>query len=153
MASCETPDFLFPMKADIYYPTITQGIYNEIKKEWTLDKTIICNATPAGGESREDIKPEILLQNENKLIVRTKTDIRMLGENESEAINNILITNIRFADDEIVYKETAGPRSGMGTLYEIATFEPFVGPFRNIEYYKMVWRRSENQTIVESDAS
>jgi hypothetical protein len=47
----------------------------------------------------------------------------------------------------VFYKETAGPRTGRGTIYEIGTFEPFIGPFGEIEYYKMLWRRTENQTV------
>ena len=34
MLSCETPDFMFPLYADIYYPLVTQGAFNEIKKSW-----------------------------------------------------------------------------------------------------------------------
>jgi hypothetical protein len=48
---------------------------------------------------------------------------------------------------QLVYKETAGPRAGRGTIYEVGTLEPFVGPFGDIEYFKMLWRRTENQTV------
>jgi len=47
----------------------------------------------------------------------------------------------------LIYKETAGPRAGKGTIYEIGTLEPFIGPFGDIEYYRMLWRRSENQDV------
>ena len=47
----------------------------------------------------------------------------------------------------MIYKETAGPRSGKGTIYEMATVEPFTGPFGSVEYFKMLWRRTENQTV------
>lgn len=144
---CETPDFLYPLYADIYYPIITQGEYNEIKKSWAFDRTIVCNATSIGGAGTEDIKPAEFLQYENKLIARTKSDLRFSSNKANQAITNILITNIRTSDGQIVYLETSGVRSGKGTIYEIATIEPFIGPFNNIEYYKMLWRKAENQAV------
>lgn len=145
--NCESPDFLYPLYADIYYPIIAQGEYNEIKKTWVFDRTIICNASPVGGAGTEDIKPAEFLQYENKLVARTKSDIRVSSVNNDQAVTNILITNIRTSSGEILYKETSGVRGGKGTIYEIATIEPFLGPFNNIEYYKMLWRRAENQAV------
>ena len=60
---------------------------------------------------------------------------------------NILITNIRDSNDSIIQIETAGARSGRGTIYEVATVDPVVGPFGSVDYFKMLWRRTENQTV------
>lgn len=147
MAVCEDTDFMFPMKADVYYPIITQGEYGQPKKDWVFDKTIACNAGPIGGGGSENVKAESFLQLQNKLEARTKNDPRISTQQEKNAITNILITNVRHSDDELVYKETAGVRAGRGTIYEIAAVEPFVGAFRSTEYYKMIWRRAENQTV------
>jgi hypothetical protein len=147
MVDCETTDFLYPMLADVYYPIIEQGTYGEVKKEWVLDRTLVCNATSVGGAGKEDIKPDMFLQYENKLVARFKTDLRLTSSNSKEATTNIVITNIRFPNGELVYKESAGPRAGKGTIYEIGTLEPYVGPFRNIEYYKVLLRRTENQAV------
>ena len=147
MNSCEVTDFMYPMKADVYFPILTQGEYGQPKKDWVYDRTVICNATPVGGLGTEDIKPEAFLQYENKLIARTQNDPRLSSNSANNATTNILVTNVRDASDNIIYKETAGPRSGRGTIYEIATVEPFTGPFGSIEYYKMLWRRTENQTV------
>ena len=144
---CDTPDFMFPLYADIYYPIITQGAYNEVKKEWVFDRTITCSATSVGGAGEEEIKPAEFLQYENKLVARSRTDLRITSTENKQAITNILITNIRNMGGELIYKETAGTRKGRGTIYEVATLEPFLGPFNNIEYYKMLWRRSENQSV------
>ena len=89
----------------------------------------------------------VFLKYENKLIARTKEDPRLSSNNANNATTNILITNIRDASDSLIYKETAGARSGRGTIYEVATVEPFTGPFGYTEYYKMLWRRAENQTV------
>lgn len=147
MTVCETTDFMYPMLADVYYPIITQGDYGQPKKDWVFDKTIACNATSVGGAGEENIKPETFLQYENKLIARTKSDPRISSQKDTNAITNILITNIRLASNEIVYKETAGVRAGRATIFEVATVEPYISPFNTVEYYKMLWRRAENQTV------
>lgn len=147
MEGCLETDFMYPMKADIYYPIIKQTQYGQATKDWVFDRTIICNATTVGGAGQENIKPATFLQFENRLISRTKNDPRISSNNSENAITNILITNVRNPNDEVIYKETAGPRSGRGTIYEMATVEPFTGPFGNIEFFKMLWRRTENQTV------
>jgi hypothetical protein len=144
---CPETDFMYPMMADIYYPVISQTDYGQASKKWVLDRTIILNATPVGGAGQEDIKPEIFLQYENKLVSRVKEDPRISTSNGSNAITNILIANIRNAQEVLIYKETAGARAGRGTIYELGTVEPFTGPFGSVEYYKMLLRRAENQTV------
>jgi hypothetical protein len=135
------------MMADIYYPVITQTDYGQATKKWVLDRTIVLNATPVGGAGQEDIKPEIFLQYENKLVGRVKEDPRMSTSNGSNAITNILIANIRNAQEDLIYKETAGVRAGRGTIYELGTVEPMTGPFGSVDYFKMLLRRAENQTV------
>ena len=147
MDACEVTDFMFPMKADIYFPILAQGNYGQPTKKWVYDRTITCNATSVGGLGSEDVKPDSFLKYENKLIARTKEDPRLSSNNANNATTNILITNIRDASDSLIYKETAGARSGKGTIYEVATVEPFTGPVGYTEYYKMLWRRAENQTV------
>jgi len=144
---CESTDFLYPMLADIYYPIITQSTYGQPKKEWILDRTIAVNAETLTRKAIQDVQPAVFLQHEGKLIARTKSDIRSSSRDENNAITNILITNVRFPNGEIVYRETAGPRNGKGTIYEIATLEPFVGGLQTIEFYQMLWRKSENQSV------
>ena len=147
MVDCEATDFIYPMKADIYYPIITQNNYGQANKEWVFDRTIVCNATTVGGAGDVELKPDVFLQYDGKLVARSKSDIRVSSNMSDNAISNILVTNIRSASNTMIYRETAGPRSGRGTIYEVGTVEPFVGPFGEIEYYKMLWRRTENQTV------
>lgn len=147
MAVCETTDFMYPMKADIYYAIIEQNEYGQPKKTWVYDRTVVCNATPVGGDSKEGIKPDVFLQNNGQLIARTKSDPRVSSQNANNSMTNILVTNIKNANETIIYKETTGPRNGKATIYEFATVEPFVSPFGDIQYYKILWRRSENQSV------
>lgn len=144
---CEKTDFMYPLLADVYYPIIKQGEYGKAIKEWIFDRTITCNAQSPNQKANEDTSPAVFLISEGKLIARSRSDIRISSKNENNNITNILVTNIRLPGDNLVYRETAGPRSGRGTIYEIATVEPFVGGLQSIEYYHMVWRRSENQTV------
>jgi hypothetical protein len=79
------------------------------------------------------------------LVGRFKEDIRTSSLEEHFETTNVLVTNIVDKNCELVYKETGGVRSDKGTLYEIATIQPFLNPFGRIEYYKVILKRSENQ--------
>lgn len=142
---CETTDFIYPLKADIFYPIVEQGAYGNLNKQWILDRTVTCNFAPAGSASSEEVKPNVKINMEVSLLGRTKNDIRIMSSDNKQSVTNVIITNIRTSSDTPVYLETAGPRSGRSTIFEIASNEPIVGPFGNIEYYKLVIRRSENQ--------
>lgn len=142
---CEPTDFMYPMLADIYYPIVDQGAYGNVKKQWILDRSIACNFAPTGQAASEEVKPNVNITKESILLGRTKTDIRVSGANNRNSITNVVITNIRTNQQEDIYLETSGPRNGRSTIYEIASNEAIVGPFGNIEYYKVVLRRSENQ--------
>jgi len=143
--SCLTTDFLYPLKADVFYPIVEQGAYGNVQKKWVLDRTIMCNFAPVGTAGQEEVKPNPKINLDVNLLGRTKNDLRITSKDSRESITNVVITNIRTQSDTPVYLETAGPRSGRSTIFEIASNEPIVGPFGDVEYYKLVVRRSENQ--------
>jgi hypothetical protein len=142
---CLTTDFLYPLKADVFYPVVEQGAYGNLTKQWVLDRTVQCNFAPVGTAGAEEVKPNPKINMEVILLGRTKNDIRISSMESRESIVNVIITNIRTSSNTPVYLETAGPRSGKSTIFEIASNEPIVGPFGDVEYYKLVIRRSENQ--------
>lgn len=144
---CEQPDFIFPMQADIYYPIVEQGTYGNVKKTWVLDKTIAANFNAAGSAGKEEITPNVNITQKTSLIGRARTDLRISSLDAPHAITNIILTNIRDKNCNEIYMETSGPRSGKSTIFEVATQEPYVGPFGGIEYYNLVIRRSENQAV------
>ena len=144
---CTDPTFLYPMKADIYYPIITQNSYGQVSKDWVFDRIIFLSATPFTKPTLDEVTPNAYLSIDNKLAGRTITDPRISSNNFSNSITNILITNIRDRNENLIYQETAGTRSGRGTIYELATLEPFVGPFGSTEYYRVLLRRTENQAV------
>jgi hypothetical protein len=145
--SCDTTDFMFPMLADVYYAIISQDEYGKAVKEWVFDRTIACNAQPVTTRLQEELAPEVFLQLDGKLKTRSKVDVRTSTKGENNNLTNILIENVRFPGDKLIYRETAGVRSGRGTIFEISTLEPFVGGLQTVEFYYMLWRRSENQTV------
>jgi len=136
---------MYPIKADIYYPIIEQGAYGNITKQWVFDRTVGCNFSPAGTAFAEEVKPNVKINIDETLIGRTKTDLRITSNKSKEFITNVVITNIRTKSDVPIYIETAGTRSGKSTIFEIASNEPIVGPFGDVDYYKLIVRRSENQ--------
>ena len=147
MVICETPDFAFPMQADVYHPIVDQGAYGNVKKTWILDRTIACSFAPAGTAFKEEVTPNINITQEKLLLGRCKTEIRLSSKEAKNSITNVIITNIRDKNCNEIYLETSGPRSGKSTIFEIAAQDPFAGPFGNVEYYKLVIRRSENQAV------
>lgn len=147
MAICETTDFAFPMQADIFHPIVEQGPYGNVQKTWVLDRTIACSFAPAGTAFREEVVPNLNITQDKILIGRVKTDIRISSLDNRNSINNVIITNVKDNNCNEIYLETSGPRSGKSTIFEIATHEPFVGPFGGVEYYKLIIRRSENQAV------
>ncbi|NDB85304.1 MAG: hypothetical protein EB127_21770, partial [Alphaproteobacteria bacterium] len=144
---CETPDFAFPMQADVYHPVVEQGTYGNIKKTWVLDRTIACSFTAAGSAFKEEVIPNVNITQDKLLVGRCRTDVRISSIDAKNSITNVIITNIKDKNCNEIYIETSGPRAGKSTIFEIAKQEPFVGPFGGIEYYSLVIRRSENQAV------
>ena len=144
MESCEDTDFMYPMKADIYYPIVEQGAYGNVQKTWVFNKTVVCNFSKDGTVD-EEVKPNVNITLKKVLMGRTKRDIRFSQENNTEAITNVVITNIRTRTDVPLYIETSGVRAGKSTIYEIESQSPIIGPFGDPDHYALAIRRSENQ--------
>lgn len=145
---CDTKDFVFPMQADIFYPIVEQGAYGDLKKTWMIDKTISCNfSSPKRVAGKEEIVPNVNITQQQILTGRVRRDLRLSSLNDKNSITNIVISNIRDKNCNDIYLETAGPRAGKSTIFEIASIEPFIGPFGGVEYYTLTIRRSENQAV------
>lgn len=147
MASCETTDFTYPLLADVYYPIVEKGAYGNLKKQWVLDRSIACFFGPAGRKYKEDIVPNANVVVDNSMVGRTRSNLLESTRAEDFSSTNIILTNIRDKNGVVIYDESSGPRKGQPTIFEIATFQPIVGPFGSTEYFKAVIRRSENQAV------
>ena len=142
-----SPDPMFPLTADIFYATTEQSAYGNVKKTWILDQTVACSFSGTNQAIKKDIKPEYNITNDLVIIGRSKQDLRLSSREDANAVTNIVISNIRNSDSFEIYTETSGPRKGKSTIFEIASIEPFVGPFASVEYYSVTLRRSENQAV------
>jgi hypothetical protein len=142
---CNPNDFMFPMCAEIFYPGVSQNAYGSVTKDWMMDRKISCSFNPAGTAFKEEIKPNVDITQDSLLIGRCREDIRISSLKSANALVNILVTNITDKNGNVIYLETSGPRKGKPTIFEVATVQPFNGPFNTIEYYKIILRRSENQ--------
>lgn len=148
MECCPNPtDFAFPMLADVYHPSIEQSAYGNVSKTWMLDRTVSCNLEPATAKTKESIVPNLAVTNEVIVSGRIRSDVRFTDQGGMKALTNILITNVRDSKSNQIYIETSGPRAGKSTLFEIASYDPALGPFGKADYYKVVLRRSDNQEV------
>lgn len=146
IGNCDTPDFIFPMTAEIFYPMVEQNAYGAVSKTWVLDKKIVGNFSPAGSSTREELVPNVNITQNTLLICRIKGDIRVSKNSSPTSLTNVIVTNIKDSTGAEIYVETAGPRSGKSTIFEIATQEAQIDPFGGgVQYYKVVLRRSDNQ--------
>ncbi len=148
MPGCETStDFMFPLTVDIYYPIVTKEGYGELKRAWVYDRTVSCYFTNPSSKTKEDILPEAKIVVDSSIVGRTRSDITLSSRGDYNSLTNIMLTNIKDRNGSIIYNESSGPRVGLATVFEVATFVPAVGPMGVTEFYKLVLRRSENQAV------
>ena len=133
---------------DIYYSTESQDKFGKEVKEWHLDRTSLGYAEVLGSVDKDGLKATQFFEYEGKLIGRTKNDPRISTEGLNYPITSIIITNIRDAKTGLhFYTESAGDRSGESTVFELMAVEPYVNPWNEIEYFKILFNRSERQVI------
>jgi hypothetical protein len=143
---CDSTDFMFPMQADVFYPSVEQDAYGQVEKAWMLDRTIAGSFVPVGSSTKESLTISDSAVIQGFLISgRIRCDLRKSSLEKGNALTNIILTNIRDASGNEIYTESSGIRSGKSTIFEVATHEPFIGAFGSVEHYRVVLRRSENQ--------
>lgn len=143
-------DFKFPMSLDFYYATETQDKYGMEDKSWQWDQTLDGYVEILGTVSKDALKTQMFNQYEDKLIGRTRVDPRVSVNGIYYPITSILVTNIRNTKtSEEYYIEAAGDREGKSTIYEIFAVEPYVNPWNEIEYWKILFNRSDTQALDE----
>jgi hypothetical protein len=145
----DSTDFIFPMKADVFYAIMDTTAYGNVAKTWVLDKTIACSFTPPvlTATTGAQVSPDPNIKFKGILEGRVKKDIRVSQRDISNAITNVIVTNIRDKNDLEIYLETSGTRAGKSTIFEISSQNPFLNPFGDVEYYSVTVLRSENQGV------
>lgn len=137
----------FPMRVDVFYPMVEESGYGQLKKTWVFDKTISCYFSSGSDANKESVVPDPNIKQEFILVGRVSQDIRLSSSEESYSITNVIFSNLRSSQDVSFYNETSGIRKNSPTIFEIASNEAVIGPFGDIDYYKIVLRRSENQAV------
>jgi hypothetical protein len=135
------------MEAEVFHPIVEQSAYGSVKKQWVFDRAVSCSFSSVGAAGKEEVKPNVNITQDVLLIGRIKKDLRVSSSNSRNSITNVIISNIKDSNCNMVYVETVGPRAGKSTIFEVASQEPYVGPFGGVEYYNVVLRRSENQAV------
>lgn len=146
---CAEEDFRFPLKADIYYATLVQNDIGEMEKSWALGHAnVACEVrsdkfnsdTRYSMSAREPFMDTPLL-----IFGRFRDDIRIASGGASIAPTDIAVTNVRsYCADTDIFVETFGGEH-VPTVFELRTFQPFVNPWGQIEYYKVQLVRMEDQ--------
>ena len=144
-----TENVFFPMNMDIYYSVENQDKFGKDVRTWTVDRTVLGYAEILGNVSKDGLKSGQFFEYEGKLIGRTKEDPRNSLEGINYPITIIIITNICGATSgQEFYTESYGDRSGLSTIFELMAVEAYVNPWNEIEYYKILFNRSDKQLII-----
>jgi hypothetical protein len=138
------PSILFSMNLDIYYSTESQDDFGIENKSWRLDQTLLGYAENLGAVEKDSLKNNMFFEYENKLIGRTIKDPRVSLEGIYYPITNILITNIQDVKNRTIFYVES---DGRPTVYELTAVEPYVNPWNEIEYYKILFNRSDRQDL------
>jgi len=146
--TCLDDNFLYPMTAEVYYSSVQQGQYGNIKKQWSKFKDIKCYFASGNLRNKEEQQVQnVAILFDKVLSGRVPVDIRFDDMNGGIALTNLLITNILDGEGNPIYVETGGVRAGKSSLFEIATLSPYSGLFGKTESYKIVIKRSDSQAI------
>jgi hypothetical protein len=139
------------MSMDIYYATERQDKYGQEEKIWRFDQTLEGYAEILGAVDKDALKIGKFFEYEDKLIGRTKKDPRLSVNGIYYPITSILITDIRDRKTcTPYYIEAAGEREGKSTIYEVFAIEPYINPWNQIEYWKIMFNRSDTQSLDET---
>lgn len=145
--TCEN-DPLMSMSIDFYYSTETQDRYGKEVKNWQYGQTLIGYAQVLGSVDIKALKTGMFFEYNDKLIGRTRVSPAISAEGLNYPITSIVATNI--VDTRTgtqLYVENSGEFVGQPTVYDIFAIEPYVNPWNEIEYYKILFNRSDRQGL------
>lgn len=138
-------DLFYPMTADIYYATQEQNDFGEIIKTWERDRSVNCSAIKQNPNSRTPnyVNPSTNLEYDIIINFRTNEDIQISSQDEDYKVTDILITNIKDANGNVIWKEDRNSP----TVFEIRAIEPMMDILSNIMGYRIHCVRTETQEL------
>lgn len=140
----------FQMDCDVYYAQDIQNEYNEVVKQWEFDATRPCSFYPFGDQNNQfAFEDKVFDKMQTAIFGRFKDDIRKASDGVYHPLSHILVTNIRGAtcETDMFFIESNGNYVGEPTIFEIKSFQPFIGPFNRPDYYKTQLNRSDRQVL------
>jgi hypothetical protein len=124
----------------VYYSTQTQDlVYGTIERSWTLDRVERGRVLQKNSQMYS-----VAEQNtwNDTLTGQTEEDLRIDSQGNLHAPSEVLVT---FLSPH--YIDTAGPRKGLPTTYELRASSPVEGPFGEVLHFDIQLVRSIDQNI------
>jgi hypothetical protein len=121
----------------VYYSTQSQDGYGRITRTWTFDRTergFVKAVTNYAVDDRNSWNQTLKGVSEE--------DLRINEEGELFAPSEVLVTFI-----EPAFIETAGPRKGLPTTFELRGSNPVLGPFGEVLHFDIMLVRSADQAV------
>lgn len=139
-------DILFPMTADLYYPSEEQDSIGQIVNTWQYDRTIPCSAIKERPSSAisNSVTNMKFYDIDYQLDFRTPENISLSEDEKDYMYTDIVITNIQDPQGNYPWTEP----SGNPTRFEIEAIEPLFDPFHVVFGYRVRLRRSDDQVSV-----
>lgn len=136
---------IYPLSADIYYAVGTQDSFGTVNKNWYFNRTIACSVLSQNVNRDPELTPDQLMKYKDDLSLRTAENIRLSDDQSNYPLTEILVTNIRNSDDNVLWKEYGAEFAGNPTLFEVRTVAPVLDPFQQVDHYYIYIARSQNQ--------
>lgn len=131
------------MTADIYYSVQSQTDLGEVTRSWVKDRTIMCSAIKDRPDSNmySTVTTQKFIEVDPKVNLRTKEDILLSSAGGSYRLTEVLITNIKDPQGTIIWKEAVN----VPTEFEIDNVEPIYNEYHNLDAYRVLLCRSDEQ--------
>lgn len=131
---------LYNTEFSVYYSRQAQDAYGKITRTWILDRTE--RGTVKSFSNSYSVNQQNTLRGDLK--GQTEEDLRIDSDGNLYPLTEILVT----ITDPAIYIETAGPRKGLTTMYEVHESTPVVGPFGEVLHFNVILTRSIDQSTV-----
>jgi hypothetical protein len=131
---------LYTTEFSVYYSRQSQDEYGKVNRTWVLDRTergYVKTLTNHYGVDQQNVM-------RGEIRGKTEEDLRIDSDGNLYPVTEILVT----ITDPPIYIETAGPRKGLTTMYEVRTSTPVVGPFGEVLHFEITLARSIDQSTV-----
>jgi hypothetical protein len=128
----------------VYFSTQTQDEWGAVRRAWRFDRTE--RGTVRQPKQMMFSVGDINAWNEH-LVGHSEEDLRIDSDGNLYAPTEVLVT---FVNPK--YIETAGPRQGLPTTFELRSSTPVEGPFGEVLHFDIQLSRSSDQDVTLDEA-